>query len=35
MGIFYLDDHTAENRIHTDMTTCNINEPQQKKPWNG
>ena len=30
MGICYLDDHNAEDHIHMDITTCNLEEPQQK-----
>ena len=28
MGRCYIGDHTAVDHIHTDMTTCNIEEPQ-------
>ena len=31
-GSCYSGDHTAEDHIHTDITTCNIEEPQQKNP---
>ena len=30
MGGFYLDDHIAEDHLHTGITTCNIEEAQQK-----
>ena len=26
----YSGDNIAENHLHTDITTCNIEEPQQK-----
>ena len=29
MGTCYSGDHNAENHIHTDITTFNIEEPQQ------
>ena len=30
MGSCYSGDGIAEDYIHTDITTCNIEEPQQK-----
>ena len=30
MSSCYSDDHIAEDYIHTDITTLNIEEPQQK-----
>ena len=30
MGSCYSGDHIAEDHIQTDITTCNIEEPQQK-----
>ena len=30
MGNAYLGDHIAEDHIHTDIKTCNIEELQQK-----
>ena len=30
MGSCHSGDHIAEDHIHTDITTCNIEEPQQK-----
>ena len=30
MGCYNLGDHIAEDYIHTDKTTCNYEEPQQK-----
>ena len=30
MGRCYSGDHIARDHIHTDITTCNIGEPQQK-----
>ena len=30
MGSCFSSDHIAEDHIHTDITTCNIEEPQQK-----
>ena len=30
MSSCYSGDHIAKDHIHTDITTCNIEEPQQK-----
>ena len=30
MGSCFSSDHIAEDHIHMDITTCNIEEPQQK-----
>ena len=30
MGSCYSDDHIAGDHIHMNVTTCNIEEPQQK-----
>ena len=30
MGSCYSGNHTGEDYIHMDITTCNIEEPQQK-----
>ena len=30
MGSFYSCDHIARDHFHTDITACNIEEPQQK-----
>ena len=30
MGSCYSGDHIAGDQIHTDITSCNIEEPQQK-----